>query len=65
MRRGETELLSGASIGVSRYPSDGETAAELIAAADQAMYRAKSAGRMRVCLAGDGPAGGLVATADR
>jgi diguanylate cyclase (GGDEF)-like protein len=63
MRRGESDLFSGASIGVSRYPSDGETAAELIAAADQAMYRAKSAGRMRVCLAGEGGAdGGLVAT---
>lgn len=65
MRRGDDDLFSGASIGVSRYPSDGETAAELIAAADQAMYRAKSAGRMRVCLAGDGAGGGVVATADR
>ncbi len=63
VRRGEMDLVSGASIGVSRYPSDGENADELIAAADQAMYRAKSGGRMRVCLAGEGGAtGGLVAT---
>lgn len=63
MHRGDVELVSGASIGVSRYPSDGESAAELIAAADQAMYRAKSGGRMRVCLAGEGgTSGGLVET---
>jgi len=38
---GGAELPSGASIGISRYPEDGEGATELIAAADQAMYRAK------------------------
>jgi len=63
MPRGDAVLVSGASIGVSRYPSDGESAAELIAAADQAMYRAKASGRMRVCLAGEGGAsGGVVET---
>ncbi|WP_374562712.1 diguanylate cyclase domain-containing protein [Ideonella sp.] len=65
MQRGDTELALGASIGVSVYPSDGETAIELIAAADQAMYRAKAGGRMRVCLASErgagGEAGGVVA----
>ncbi|HJV69015.1 diguanylate cyclase domain-containing protein [Ideonella sp.] len=53
VRRGETDLVLGASIGASLYPENGEGAIELIAAADQAMYRAKSGGRMRVCLAGD------------
>lgn len=38
---GGAELPSGASIGIGRYPEDGEGATELIAAADQAMYRAK------------------------
>ncbi|HEY9024740.1 MAG TPA: diguanylate cyclase, partial [Burkholderiaceae bacterium] len=58
VRRGEADLVVGASIGVSRYPIDGENATELIAAADQAMYRAKSGGRMRVCLSGDGGGAG-------
>jgi diguanylate cyclase (GGDEF)-like protein len=34
-----------ASIGISRYPQDGQTAAEILATADQAMYNAKLAGR--------------------
>lgn len=38
-------LRVGASIGVSLYPLDGETAESLMQAADGAMYRAKSAGR--------------------
>jgi diguanylate cyclase (GGDEF)-like protein len=58
VRHGDRDLVSGASIGVSRYPQDGESATELIAAADQAMYRAKSQGRQRVCLAGDSGAVG-------
>ena len=48
----ERELVCGASIGVSRFPGDGQTDIELIAAADRAMYRAKTEGRMRICLAG-------------
>jgi diguanylate cyclase (GGDEF)-like protein len=54
VRRGNADLVLGASIGASRFPYDGETAIELIAAADQAMYRAKAGGRQRVCLAGEG-----------
>jgi predicted signal transduction protein with EAL and GGDEF domain len=39
------ELLPTASIGISRAPQDGRVAADLIKAADAAMYRAKEAGR--------------------
>ena len=34
-----------ASVGISRYPQDGQTAADILATADQAMYSAKLAGR--------------------
>ena len=39
------ELQIGFSIGISLYPEDGRTAAELMARADHAMYEAKDAGR--------------------
>lgn len=42
----ETAYVS-ASIGVARYPQDGDTAEDLIKHADQAMYAAKKAGRNR------------------
>ena len=38
-------LHAVASIGISQYPQDGETAAEILANADRAMYQAKAAGR--------------------
>lgn len=38
-------LRAGASIGIGRYPDDGASAVALLAAADQAMYRAKAASR--------------------
>lgn len=44
-------LVVGASIGIAIYPHDGVTTTEIIASADQAMYRAKLAGRNRYCLA--------------
>ena len=37
-----------ASIGVATYPHDGKTSAELVKAADSALYRAKAAGGNRV-----------------
>jgi len=40
------------SIGVAEYPDGGETPEELIATADAAMYKAKSAGRNQVVVAG-------------
>jgi diguanylate cyclase (GGDEF)-like protein len=43
-RRIIKELHVGASIGIAVFPHDGATAEELLAHADQAMYRAKEAG---------------------
>ncbi|WKE64799.1 diguanylate cyclase [Gallaecimonas kandeliae] len=39
------ELRIGCSIGISLYPLHGQTVADLIKAADQAMYKAKAAGK--------------------
>ena len=44
------------SFGVAAYPGDGQTAEELVRAADQALYRAKAAGRDRIALAPDAEA---------
>jgi diguanylate cyclase (GGDEF)-like protein/PAS domain S-box-containing protein len=41
------------SLGVAIFPEHGDTAEEVIAAADAALYRAKQAGRNRVEIAGD------------
>jgi len=42
------EIPVGASVGVSLYPHDGNTAAELVRAADLAMYHGKGNGRNHV-----------------
>jgi diguanylate cyclase (GGDEF)-like protein/PAS domain S-box-containing protein len=39
------EVISGVSLGITFYPSDGETPEELLKNADVAMYRAKERGR--------------------
>ena len=44
------------SIGIAEFPNDGETAEEVIANADEALYTAKRAGRNRVVRAGTRPA---------
>lgn len=43
LRAGGRMLSPGASIGVSRYPEDGETLQELLHCADKALYRCKAA----------------------
>jgi len=45
------ELGVTASFGVACFPDDAEDKQKLIEAADSALYRAKAAGRNRVCLA--------------
>lgn len=46
---GDQQLGITTSIGVASCPHDGFTAENLVAAADAALYRAKSEGRNRVC----------------
>jgi diguanylate cyclase (GGDEF)-like protein len=43
------------SAGVAEYPKDGETVQDLYHAADQALYKAKSAGKSQVAAAGMAP----------
>lgn len=50
--RGETLRRITVSIGVAGYPQHGTSAAQLVRLADEALYRAKSAGRNRVVVAG-------------
>ncbi len=46
---GEERVHCGASIGISLYPGDGETADELLRHADMALYKAKASGRNNAC----------------
>ena len=49
MRFGDLSVSIGASVGVARFPADGETDDELLRKADWALYRAKKGGRGSVC----------------
>jgi diguanylate cyclase (GGDEF)-like protein len=42
-------LKPGISIGVAAFPADASDAKSLFQRADEALYRAKSAGKNRVC----------------
>ena len=50
---GGSPLHLTVSIGVATYPAHGRSREELLDASDKAMYRAKSAGRNRVCSASE------------
>ena len=67
VRLPEGELHTGASIGVSLYPTDAADAGELMKHADIAMYRAKQAGRgaQRPIVASSVDAADQLATASR
>jgi diguanylate cyclase (GGDEF)-like protein len=52
------------SVGVAAYPEHGTSAAELILAADSAMYLAKAQGRDRVIVAGGSQGGSIDASAE-
>ncbi|NJA89354.1 EAL domain-containing protein [Rhodocyclus tenuis] len=46
---GKNEVFVGASIGISIFPEDGSSAADLLRGADAAMHQAKGQGRNRFC----------------
>jgi diguanylate cyclase (GGDEF)-like protein len=51
-RPGEPAVHRTVSVGVATFPDNATSAAGLVEAADRAMYRAKRAGKDRVCAAG-------------
>ena len=50
---GDRELVCTLSAGVAAFPTHGATPADVLKAADQALYAAKAAGRNRVVVAGE------------
>jgi len=64
---GDSRILEAitVSIGIAESPGDGTDPAALIAAADEAMYRAKQAGGDRICLAAASPPTGARARESR
>jgi diguanylate cyclase (GGDEF)-like protein len=52
-----SEVQVTVSVGLAEFPSDGKTPEAIIASADQALYKAKEAGRNRVVMAAGGAAG--------
>ncbi len=51
-RHGDLEIAVTMSVGLASYPDHGATAEVLLESADQALYKAKAAGRNRVEIAG-------------
>ena len=62
----EIVLSASISLGIAAYPADGETFAEVISHADEALYRAKANGRNRaeIYLGENQPAGAAPAAED-
>jgi diguanylate cyclase (GGDEF)-like protein/PAS domain S-box-containing protein len=52
---GQSLPASTASFGVAVYPTNGTRLADLLKAADRALYRAKEEGRDRVCVSAEAP----------
>jgi diguanylate cyclase (GGDEF)-like protein len=52
LRMGGSEVPTTGSLGIATWPEDGDTAMDLIRAADAALYEAKRRGRDRIVLAG-------------
>jgi diguanylate cyclase (GGDEF)-like protein len=52
LRMGGPDVVTTGSFGLASWPEDGDTASELIASADAALYEAKRRGRDRIILAG-------------
>ncbi len=52
---GPRTVCVSACVGIAGYPEDGVTAAELMTAADAAMYRAKAAGKRGFAMSGPAP----------